>query len=761
MAGGFDSLGLLPELIQAVDDLGWLLPTDIQDEAIPLILGGGDVMAAAETGSGKTAAFCLPMIQCCVESLRDPEPKKTISSSGKADSSSSLVSIILNSIDRDDSVTITSNGLSCSSTDTKIWAGMRATHGIKSGKYAYEVTIKGSGICRFGWSTMAAHRELGRDIYGFGYGGTAKKSHDNSFGDYGVKFGDGDIITCYIDHVSPRAAATATATATSGTVSYAVNGKYYGKAFDIPSRLQGSVIFPAVVFKSQGASVGCTVNFGTTSFMHPLERGYNTIASAPSSVVVSSLDKEAYIQKGKRTPLAIILEPARDLAEQVFQNIEDFVRYIDAPSIKPLLLVGGDNANEQQKAFNDGIDIIVGTPGKISDFLQKKIIDMSQVRFLILDEADRLVEDNKELIFDVFRACPSGGGGEHRLQVCFFSATLHSPAITDLSNKICNKATWVDLKGVDAVPETVHHVAYRVNIERDRRLLIENGGAKLTPSVVDDVHVGRIDGNDEKSKLLKAIKQQILLGVIDAFEMAQCMIFCRTNQDCDNLENFLLAHGNGTRFTSRTESGPQSKYSCCVLAGMRSMEMRRASLEAFKSGEIRLLICTDVAARGIDVKGLPYMVNMTLPDEPESYMHRIGRVGRAGTMGLAVSIVAEEGLQERVWYHKCKNRGKDCNNRALHDKGGCTMWMMENDLLDNIEKRLDEKVGNLTPLDYCLPDTLVKTGVIYGEVMEDIVHVPNYHVESLRPKVKELAAMEVQAQNVFWQLRQKFNASGE
>jgi ATP-dependent RNA helicase DDX1 len=114
------------------------------------------------------------------------------------------------------------------------------------------------------------------------------------------------------------------------------------------------------------------------------------------------------------------------------------------------------------------------------------------------------------------------------------------------------------------------------------------------------------------------------------------MIFCRTNVDCDNLEKFLCSvEGNGANniFTERKETGKQSKYSCCVLAGMRSLKDRRRNLEAFKEGEVRFLICTDVAARGIDIQNLPYVINMTLPDEPENYIHRIGRVGRAGKMG--------------------------------------------------------------------------------------------------------------------------------
>lgn len=754
MAGGFQSLGLLPELEMAVNDLEWTLPTDIQDEAIPLILGGGDVMAAAETGSGKTAAFSLPMIQCCVESLRELSKEGSSSAIKTGSEKESRVHMKLSEIDADEHVKVDKLGMKCTCHDTKKgWAGMRATHGVRAGKYCYEVKVVGTGICRFGWSSMAAHHELGRDMYGFGYGGTAKKSHENEFGDYGEKFGDGDVITCYIDH-----------TPGGGSVSYAKNNKFLGKAFDIPSALKDSVLFPALVFKSQTGPIGCEVNFGADggpAFRHSIVSGFTPIGKVAAKDAVSSLEKAAYMKKGRRTPLAIVLEPARDLAEQVFHNIEDFVRYVDNPKIKPMLLVGGDSEKHQAKDLKEGVDIVVATPGKLSALLSKKQIDMSQVRFFILDEADRLVEDSTNIIMDVFRACPSGGAGDNRLQVCFFSATLHSPAITELSKNICSRPTWVDLKGVDAVPDTVHHVAYRVNLARDKRLVQSKNkedGAKRTPSIIDDASIpGAKDGSeDADSTLLKQVKQQVLLGIIDAFEMTQCMIFCRTNLDCDNLEKFLVTHGGGQRFNGSLESGPQSKYSCCVLAGMRSMDDRRVALQAFKSGVVRFLICTDVAARGIDVRGLPYMINMTLPDEPEPYMHRIGRVGRAGAMGLAINIVAEENLRERVWYHRCSNRGKNCSNRKLIDRGGCTVMYNEGDLLSRIEERLDSKVGDLAPLDYTLPDDLLRTGVVYGESMEEEKYVPNFHLESLRPKVKELAEMEVEAQNVFLAFQGQF-----
>ena len=242
--------------------------------------------------------------------------------------------------------------------------------------------------------------------------------------------------------------------------------------------------------------------------------------------------------------------------------------------------------------------------------------------------------------------------------------------------------------------------------------------------------------------------------------MSQCMIFCRTNVDCDNLETFLCTHGGGWKFTERAESGKEGAYSCAVLAGMRSQEMRRASLEAFKEGDVRLLICTDVGARGIDVKGLPYIINMTLPDTPEYYIHRIGRVGRADKMGLAISIVAGEGHKEKVWYHSCRNRGVGCTDRRLKEQGGCTIWYDEHELLQQVEEKLSEPILELGP-DFELPVSISSQHISYGEDICKDSAIANSvavktHVDQIQSSVKELADMEFEAQNAFLSMQMKF-----
>jgi ATP-dependent RNA helicase DDX1 len=302
---------------------------------------------------------------------------------------------------------------------------------------------------------------------------------------------------------------------------------------------------------------------------------------------------------------------------------------------------------------------------------------------------------------DLYKGMPKGGVGESRLQVCFFSATLHSPEIKNLSEKICYQPQWVDLKGMDSVPETVHHVVVRVNSKVNK-----SWSTPVKGVITDGIHKKdktgvEIDSPESLSEGVKLLKPVILKEVIDSLKIDYAMIFCRTNVDCFNLEKYMISISDGWGgFKGEKEKGKENKYSCCVLSGMRSNADRSEALQAFKDGLVRFLICTDVAARGIDVKGLPYVINFTLPDKAENYIHRIGRVGRAECMGLAISIVSE--VKEKVWYHaNCKSnnrgggKGSDCYNTALVENKGCAIWYDELGLLGEVESRLKETIETM------------------------------------------------------------------
>jgi len=866
MSGGFDALGLMDELLQSIYELGWNLPTDIQDEAIPLILGGGDVMAAAETGSGKTAAFCLPIIQCVHERLRgfsDGSTSGRIVGNTPNKAAKTQFDVRLSLTDKDIKLDVDEDGLSCESPTHGIWAGARATHGVNSGRYYFECIVSAQGICRLGWSTISAHLELGKDVHGFGYGGTGKKSNGGAFADYGDgAFRTGDAIGCYIDLHDM-------------TISYSKNGKYLGKAFEIPADYRGAVFFPAVLLKNSEL----VANFGQHAFKHPpMVKGYMSMFEGKTGQVFRADANEVFntcigggggdgssssrnkhgknssnnnnnnnnnnnttttdggAGGGRRRPMALIIEPTRDLAEQVHTAIRDFTAHVSAPQVRHALAIGGEEGGgggtgggsgggrvriEKQLQQEGGVDIVVGTLGKLTGLVKSKVLDLSQIRFFVLDEADRLLQDESIAeVMHLFNCCPGGGAGQNRLQVCFFSATLRSPPIVQLSQKICVNPSWVDLKGDTAPPETVHHVMYRVLLPvsdtaaapapaagggngsgcgYDQQILREAHIAAITDGVhlPDELHSKSTGSNDnskrsnEMSQKVKEIKQHILIKLIDKYEMSQCLVFCRTNVDCTNLESFLAQHNGGKKsFSEKKETGKEGRYSCCVLAGMRSMEERRRNLQALKEGDVRILICTDVASRGIDVEGLPFVINMTLPDEPENYIHRIGRVGRADRMGLAISLVSADHIQEKVWYHTCANRGRNCANRKLVEQGGCTIWYDESQCLSKIEALMKRKIavmGNTTinttgsndksgkknknsksnntnskkeqqpavgfgqqkfdPL--ALPEEIASLNIRYGEdtLKEEVVE--NVHIAQLAPSVQELGKMELSAQNLF------------
>jgi len=237
---------------------------------------------------------------------------------------------------------------------------------------------------------------------------------------------------------------------------------------------------------------------------------------------------------------------------------------------------------------------------------------------------------------------------------------------------------------------------------------------------------------------------------------------------------------------------------------MRNQDERRSNLESFKEGDVRFLVCTDVAARGIDIAGLPFVIQTTLPDDIENYIHRIGRCGRAERMGLAISIVATE--REKVWYHKCPSRGKNCTpppgntrltipfgndgklksqdpSKWVVDEGGCTIWYDEPDLIKLVEKRIGQPMAVMDPEDFSVPGVFetplgeefkkkqkAKTAevkeppsrralkrkkeeaqlIVYGAKKNDATMAASAkHTSALAPVVKELADLEREIQQMF------------
>jgi ATP-dependent RNA helicase DDX1 len=335
MSGGFEDLGLLPELVRATQEQGWLLPSDIQDEAIPLILGGGDVMAAAETGSGKTAAFALPGIQIAHEYRRTG---RTAASSAVPTGHSSrpakkarIESSQLSVDDRSPMLAISSDGLSCQCRQERDWAGVRSTKGVLRGKFYYEALIRDDGLCRFGWSTASASLDLGTDRFGFGFGGTGRKSNNRAFDMYGVAFGRNDVIGCYLD-----------AKDSGAEISFSKNGSDLGLAFLLPKSV--GALYPAIALKNGE----CFVNFGgSTAFQFPPRAGFVGVDSSDagevvmkSSVGVAGGAASLGVASSPAGPIVIVLTPARDLAEQTHKAFVELCRHVVGPAITASLIIG-------------------------------------------------------------------------------------------------------------------------------------------------------------------------------------------------------------------------------------------------------------------------------------------------------------------------------------------------------------------------------------------------------------------------------------
>eukprot|EP00466_Bigelowiella_natans_P009201 jgi/Bigna1/18887/gw1.38.5.1 len=653
---GFERLGVMPQIIRALEEMGWLLQTPVQDEAIPLILGGGDVMIAAETGSGKTGAFGIPVLQIVYETLKEHLESKGRhggkGGGGQASSSSKHLSttpLMMATTKQSEKVAIGPSGVVCQSRamGRRDWFGVRANTGLLRGRYYFEVTVKDDGLSRVGVSSINSSLNVGTDGASFGFGGTGMKSHKGNYEKYGTLFSKNDTIGCMVDR------------STSHSISFTKNGELLGEAFKIPRSLSSEALFPAVVLKNAEVEF----NFGPN--VKNLPSGFSPVSqlvsSSPSDGLASAAEGKAGGGEKRpeydgRSPLCLILEPTRELAEQVFKEITKFKKHLSLPKVKHALFVGGGNFGQLIRTLKEGVQIAVGTIGTVKSLVNKNQLRMKHCRFFVLDEADQLIRDNgdKDIVALYNQIIKAPDTQVERMQCCpvvVSSATLHSKEILSLADRITCNPTWVDLKGKDSVPETVDHVFVKIDPKRKKgffdpkltRYITTDGVHKKDSRVIVIVVVGA----GKYSETIKQHKVLMLKQCIDTFKMQQCIIFVRTQLDADNLESFLVKAGGGRRFGGRDRmGGKENPYSCVALHGGKRPHERKDNLEAFKDGLVRFLICTDVAARGIDIKELPYVINLTLPAEAEDYIHRIGRVGRADAVGLAISLVATE--QEKV-----------------------------------------------------------------------------------------------------------------
>ena len=277
-------------------------------------------------------------------------------------------------------------------------------------------------------------------------------------------------------------------------------------------------------------------------------------------------------------PRALILAPTRELAAQVCDSFQTYGKRLN---LRSHAVFGGVGINPQIKALSQGIDVLIATPGRLLDLAGRRAVDFRNLQCLVLDEADRMLDMG--FIHDIrkiLKLLPA------KRQNLLFSAT-YSPEIKRLSEDILDRPEMIEVARRNTAAETVAQFAYQVPKNQKRTFL-----SQLAQ-----------DGNWE-----------------------QALVFTRTKHGANRLATQLASDG----------------IDSAAIHGNKSQAARERALSAFKNRSVRILVATDIAARGLDIKDLPFVVNYELPNVPEDYVHRIGRTGRAGKDGQAISLVSQE-----------------------------------------------------------------------------------------------------------------------
>lgn len=275
---------------------------------------------------------------------------------------------------------------------------------------------------------------------------------------------------------------------------------------------------------------------------------------------------------------ALVLAPTRELALQISQN---FGEYGTNLGISHAIIYGGVSQFHQVAALKKGVDILIATPGRLLDLMQQGYVHLNTIEYLVLDEADRMLDMG--FINDIKRVIAKIPAKRHTM---FFSATA-SPDIMKLANTILNNPVSVNVSPVSTAAETVKQSVYYVKRE-DKRLLLKH--------------------------------------ILKSQDIAHALVFTRTKRGADKVVKEL------------NNSGVKAE----AIHGNKSQNARERALNGFKDRSIRILVATDIASRGIDVDKLTHVINFELPEVAETYVHRIGRTGRAGESGIAMSFCDHE-----------------------------------------------------------------------------------------------------------------------
>jgi ATP-dependent RNA helicase RhlE len=295
--------------------------------------------------------------------------------------------------------------------------------------------------------------------------------------------------------------------------------------------------------------------------------------------ILQILSNEPHLRN--RPIRALILTPTRELAAQVYDNIETYSKYLD---LRSTVIFGGVKQGKQVQKLNNGVDILVATPGRLLDLHQQRLISLTQVKVLVLDEADRMLDMG--FLRDIERIMDKLPQNRQNLM---FSATF-SKDIRKLANKILHDAASVEVSPENSTVDTINQLVYEV---------------------------------------ARAKKTSLAVKLITEGDWEKVLIFTRTKYGADKLSKKLDRNG----------------LKSAAIHGNKSQGARTKALASFKKGSIKVLVATDIAARGLDIPLLPHVINFEIPNVPEDYVHRVGRTGRFGAEGKAVSLVSTNEME--------------------------------------------------------------------------------------------------------------------
>ncbi len=334
--------------------------------------------------------------------------------------------------------------------------------------------------------------------------------------------------------------------------------------YDTPTPIQAQAI--PVVLSGKDLMAGAQTGTGkTAAFGLPILQKLLPLASSSTS-------------PAKHPVRALVLAPTRELAIQVQENIEHYAKHTQ---LRTLVVFGGVDIKTQTPKLKTGVEILVATPGRLLDHIEQKSLNLNQVKMLVLDEADRMLDmgfmpDLKRIL----TLLPK------QRQNLMFSATF-SKEIKKLSDDFLNSPELIEVARSNATNDNVAQTVYPVP---------------------------------------QADKQRLLIQLLKGMDSPQVIIFTKTKLTASRLSTTL----------SRADIAADA------IHGNKSQKERIKTLDAFKAGEVKALVATDVAARGLDINELPMVINYEIPSTPEDYVHRIGRTGRGGSKGKAMSLVSDE-----------------------------------------------------------------------------------------------------------------------